>query len=63
MSAVTAQRICPQFHAELGAAVIQVLGRALPSGCKAYSSDLMIRIDASDLSTSPDVAVVRGSQN
>jgi Uma2 family endonuclease len=49
-------------HAELSAAMIQVLGRALPAGCKTYSSDLMIRVDASDLSTYPDVTVVCGAR-
>jgi Uma2 family endonuclease len=47
-------------HAELSAAAIAVLYRALPKGCRPATSDLKVRIDASDLSTFPDVSVVCG---
>lgn len=47
-------------HAELSARVIAVLHRALPSGCRLATSDLKVRVDASDLSTFPDVSVVCG---
>lgn len=47
-------------HAELGAAMIAVLHRALPKGCRVATSDLKVRVEASDLSTFPDVSVVCG---
>lgn len=47
-------------HAELSAAVIAVLHRVLPKGCRPATSDLKVRVEASDLSTFPDVSVVCG---
>ena len=47
-------------HAELAAAVIGLLRNALRGRCSVYSSDLKIRIDATDLTTFPDVSVVCG---
>lgn len=47
-------------HAALGAAAARVLGIALGSGCRVFSSDLKVRIEASDLSTFPDVTIVCG---
>ena len=47
-------------HAELGAAVIAVLHRVLPKSCRVATSDLKVRVEASDLSTFPDVSVVCG---
>ena len=47
-------------HAALAAAVIHLLGSALKPSCRAFSSDLRIRIEASGLSTYPDVSVVCG---
>ena len=47
-------------HAELAAAVIQLLRNQLGDGCHVYSSDLKVRIEATDLSTFPDVSVVCG---
>lgn len=47
-------------HAELGAAVIRRLGEALGSRCRVFTSDLKVRIEATDLSTFPDVSVVCG---
>jgi len=47
-------------HAALGAAVIRAFGLGLGPGCTVYSSDLKVRIAATDLSTFPDVSVVCG---
>jgi len=47
-------------HAALAAAVIALLGRQLPPGCRVFTSDLRIRIPATGLSTYPDAAVVCG---
>lgn len=48
-------------HAALGAAAVRILGQALLGTCTAYSSDLRVRIDASDLSTFPDATVICGT--
>jgi hypothetical protein len=45
-------------HAQLAAAMIVVLRQALPKECRIATSDLKVRVDASDLSTFPDVSVV-----
>jgi Uma2 family endonuclease len=47
-------------HAALAASVIGLLRNALRGRCSVYSSDLKIRIDATDLTTFPDVSVVCG---
>lgn len=47
-------------HAALAATVIRLLGAQLPPGCRAFTSDLRVRIPATGLSTYPDVAVVCG---
>ncbi len=47
-------------HAFLGGAAIRLLGQALIGRCKVSSSDLRIRVDASDLSTYPDASVICG---
>jgi Uma2 family endonuclease len=48
-------------HAALMAAITVELGTALRGRpCRVYSSELRIRIDVTDLSTYPDVSVVRG---
>lgn len=49
-------------HAELGAAVIGLMYGRLPPGCRAATSDMKVRIDATDLSTFPDVVVVCGAR-
>lgn len=49
-------------HADLGAAMIRVLGTALRGRCRVSSSDLKVRIEAADLSTFPDVTVVCGER-
>lgn len=47
-------------HAQLSASMIAVLARVLPKGCRAATSDLKVRIEATDLSTFPDVSVICG---
>ncbi|HJS75279.1 MAG TPA: Uma2 family endonuclease, partial [Vicinamibacteria bacterium] len=47
-------------HAALAAAFIRVIGTHLPPGCRAFTSDLRVRIPATGLSTYPDVAVICG---
>jgi Uma2 family endonuclease len=47
-------------HAALAAALLLVLGRQLPRGCRAFTSDLRVRISATGLTTYPDGAVVCG---
>ena len=49
-------------HAALSAAAIGIIRQALGTACTVFSSDLKVRIDASDLSTFPDVSVVCGPQ-
>jgi Uma2 family endonuclease len=48
-------------HAALSAAILVLLGSRLGTGpCRAYSSDLRIRVLATGLATYPDAAVVCG---
>lgn len=47
-------------HAALAATIIGLLRSQLPAGCRAFTSDLRIRLPATGLSTYPDVAVVCG---
>jgi len=47
-------------HADLAASVMRLLGTALLGRCRVSSSDLKVRIEATDLSTFSDVAVVCG---
>ena len=47
-------------HAALAAAILRVIGNQLPSGCRTYTSDLRIRMQASDVTTYPDGAVICG---
>ena len=47
-------------HAALAGAVIGILRGQLPPGCRAFTSDLRVRMAATGLSTYPDVAVVCG---
>jgi Uma2 family endonuclease len=49
-------------HARLAASVSRLLGNSLEGRCAVYSSDLKVRIEATDLSTFPDVTVVCGEQ-
>lgn len=47
-------------HAELATAATALLRAALPADCHVFSSDLKIRVEATDLSTFPDGSVVCG---
>jgi Uma2 family endonuclease len=47
-------------HAALAATIIRLVGAWLPFGCRAYSSDLRVRVPETGLSTYPDVTVVCG---
>jgi Uma2 family endonuclease len=47
-------------HAALAATVLQLLGRPLPAGYRAFTSDLRVRVSATGLSTYPDGTVVCG---
>lgn len=49
-------------HAALSAAMTRILGQALLGQCMVFSSDLKVRVEASDLATFPDVSVVCGAQ-
>lgn len=49
-------------HAELAASMTRILGNALRGMCSVFSSDLKVRIEATDLSTFPDVSVVCGEK-
>jgi Uma2 family endonuclease len=47
-------------HAQLSARIIGLLSGTLRAGCEVFTSDLKVRIEATDLSTFPDVSVVCG---
>jgi Uma2 family endonuclease len=47
-------------HAQLAAAVIVALHASLPEGCKVSTSDMKVRVEATDLSTFPDASVICG---
>jgi Uma2 family endonuclease len=47
-------------HAALAAALTATLSNALQGGCRVFSSDLKVRIEATDLSAFPAVTVVCG---
>lgn len=47
-------------HAALAAAVLRLLGNQLPAGCRAYTSDLRVRVVASDVTTYPDGTIICG---
>lgn len=49
-------------HADLGASATRLLGNALLGRCRVSSSDLSVRIEATDLTTFPDVTVVCGER-
>jgi Uma2 family endonuclease len=50
-------------HADLAAAAIRALGNALAGPCRVSSSDLKVRVEATDLSTFPDATVVCGERH
>jgi len=47
-------------HAQLAASMIVTLSRVLPAECRIATSDLKVRVEATDLSTFPDASVVCG---
>ena len=47
-------------HGALCAEIISVIRGQLPPGCRVMTSDVKVRIEASDLSTYPDATVVCG---
>ena len=47
-------------HAALAAAVLALVGRRLPRGCRAFTPDLRVRVPSTGLSTYPDGTVVCG---
>ena len=49
-------------HADLAAAAIGILRTALLGRCRVSTSDLKVRVEATDLSTFPDVTVVCGER-
>jgi Uma2 family endonuclease len=49
-------------HADLAASITRLLGNALLGQCRVSSSDLKVRVDATDLTTFPDVTVVCGAR-
>lgn len=49
-------------HGELGMSIGAVLRNTFAGVCRVYSSDVKVRIEATDLSTFPDVSVVCGEQ-
>ena len=49
------------LHATLAGRVTKAIGSQLPNGCEVLSSDGKIRIEATDLSTFPDVSVLCGA--
>lgn len=48
-------------HAELAAATIVALHASLPRSCRIATSDLKVRVEATDLSAFPDASVVCGA--
>jgi Uma2 family endonuclease len=49
-------------HADLAASAIRILGGALLGRCRVATSDLKVRVEATGLSTFPDVSVVCGER-
>jgi Uma2 family endonuclease len=49
-------------HADLAASIMRLLGNALLGQCRVSSSDLKVRIEATDLTTFPDATVVCGER-
>jgi Uma2 family endonuclease len=49
-------------HADLAAAAMRLLGNAFVGRCRVSSSDLKVRVEATDLSTFPDATVVCGER-
>ncbi len=49
-------------HADLGASLTRLLGNALLGRCRVSSSDLKVRVEATGLTTFPDVTIVCGER-
>lgn len=49
-------------HADLAASMTRLLGNAFVGQCRVSSSDLKVRVEATDLTTFPDVTVVCGQR-
>ena len=49
-------------HAALAAAMVGLIFGQLDNGCRAFSSDLRVRVEKTGLATYPDVTVVCGPQ-
>lgn len=49
-------------HADLAASIIRLLGNSLLGRCRVSSSDLKVRVEATDLTTFPDVAIICGER-
>jgi Uma2 family endonuclease len=49
-------------HADLSASAIRILGAALLGRCRVATSDLKVRVEATGLSTFPDISVVGGER-
>ena len=49
-------------HADLGASILRLLGNALLGRCRVSSSELKIRIEATELTTFPDATIVCGER-
>ena len=49
-------------HADLAASITRLLGNILLGQCRVSSSDLKVRVEATDLTTFPDVTVVCGDR-
>lgn len=47
-------------HAALSAQIISVIQQQLPASCRVMTSDVRVRIEASDLTTYPDATVICG---
>lgn len=47
-------------HAELGARVISALAQALGGGCRVFTSDAKVQVEATGLTTYPDASIVCG---
>lgn len=47
-------------HGALAMQLVRLLSASLPVDCRVYSSDVKVRVEATDLSTYPDLSIVCG---
>jgi len=47
-------------HAALAASILFLIQRGLPARCRAYTSDLRVRVSGADMTTYPDATVICG---